>query len=319
MCGVRQVPSAEGGAGTSAEEQAFAAEFHRQRNYLERSIRVLKSKAVREESKVGSLTSSRFSENGLLLVEINSLRKENKGLAKRAAFLEAEPSSIKSQQRIAAAKRAARGSSRGTRVTMDNASSVGFSRATTPGYLRKSASAHVFDAASRAPLMSYNRLAPVDSARADDGLTGAEPGPSVHDSRSLTLDVRIPSTVITDNDDGDNQEGDDDAGGGGGASPGSKRRGSDPDGEATGAGGGDNNGDGGDDNDGSGQPDGGGRERELQRNLRRREVEVANLMRSNREQERTMAAQQAEIERLQQHVRRCCVPPSPTIACACDM
>lgn len=54
-------------------DEGFAAEFHRQRNYLERSVRVLRTKAMREESKATSSTVTRLSENGLLLVEVRCL------------------------------------------------------------------------------------------------------------------------------------------------------------------------------------------------------------------------------------------------------
>lgn len=123
---------------------------------------------------------------------------------------------------------------------------------------------------------------------------------TVQENRSLTLDVRIPSTVITD---GDEDEGDADAGGStpalaskpaqpaarDGAAPAAKE-GEEKEKLADSVG------------SGGGEPEN-ARERELMRSLRRREVEVAQLMNSARESRRTMAAQQAEIERLQQHVR----------------
>ena len=184
-------------------EEGIAAEFHRQRDYLERSIRVLKNKAGREESKVTSSSSSRFAENGMLLVEINALRKENKGLAKKSAFLEAELNAIRSQQRISAAKRAvkdARAYSRGTQRTVGNASSVGLSRGTTPHAGSTSGPYHrhiqPVDVAggARTPLMSYNR-AVTDSGEAA-GEASPVPVPTSPSALPMCFGVDVAATHV---------------------------------------------------------------------------------------------------------------------------
>jgi hypothetical protein len=152
-------------------DEATQAEFNRQRQFMERAMEALKKGAKRSEEAIKTVKKKTASENGILVTEINQLRKETKQLKNQIGALET------------ALENAKRGKKFGTRATSSTLHHQG--RGNVGAALRQlSSTSSSLSSSSSSHASAHSSVELGGSGTADRAEIGAPP-PTSQSSSSL--------------------------------------------------------------------------------------------------------------------------------------